>query len=153
MKLYYYGLGLFGTVALGVVPLYLVGSPTVYFPLPFYIVFSSFFRIHLLICLAVFFISSILVFNKPDSVFKKRAVIINILITLGTVVWLILSKDYGVRYQGVFHYWTVLTLNACSLILLWWLSFSVTPKKMFTYSLALPFFLVWLAFPYLGELV
>jgi len=152
MKKFYYFLGATGTLLLGSVPIYFVGQPTILFPLPVYLVFSSLGGFHILTCFFVFFTSSLLVFNKTPKTFKKRAYFINSLLTIGSIAWLFVARKHGIQYQGLNHYIAVLVLNAVTLILLWWLTLKTTSKKSYTYSFVLPFFLVWLAFPYLGEL-
>ncbi len=154
-KKLHYILGMMGTLILGVVPIYLVGQPSIIFPLPFYQVLCALGGVHILIltCLLIFYVSSILVFDKNSETFKKRAFIINSLITAGSAVWFSISHKYGIQYQGLNHYLMVLMLNVVALLLLWWLSLKTTSWKSFIYSLALPYFLVWIAFPYFGEVV
>lgn len=153
MKGYHYIIGILGTILLGGLPPYFVGTPTVLFPMPIYIVLTTVAKLHILCCLFIFVICSSLVFNKDVHVFKKRATIINLLITVSTSAWFLIGKDYGLKYQGVNHFLAVLLLNGVSVAILWWLSYKPESRKMFIYSLALPFFLVWLGFPYLGELL
>lgn len=153
MKKYHYCFGVVGTLVLGSIPIYFIGKPSILFPLPIYLVLSGIAGLQILICLLVFFLTSLLVFDKSPEIFKKRTFIINSLLTIGSIAWLLIARKHGIQYQGVTHYISVVILNALGLLSLWWLSFKSTSKKSFAYSLMLPFFLVWLAFPYLGELV
>lgn len=153
MKFKYYSFGIIGTILLGAIPIYLTGKPTLVFPLPAYIVLTSIWNLHPFISVGTFVFASLALNDQSNHVFKKRAILINSAITIGTLCWFILAKNHAIHYQGFPHYLVTSIINVIALVFLWWIALSNSFKKMIIYPLVLSFFLVWQAFPYFGELL
>lgn len=147
-----YIIGFTVTMIVGTLPLYFIGHPTILFPSPVYLVLSALSNFYILCSLAIYICCSVLLFTKDPEVFTHRAFIINVILVLGTIIWFFVSWRLGTKHQGATHYYVVLLLNVIYLSGLWWLSSRVERNKILIYSIALPLFLVWLAFPYFGEL-
>lgn len=153
MKLKYLSLSICCSLLLGVMPIFVFGSPSILFPLPIYMVLVRSIEVNVLQCLVLVGLSFFFFLNTKPRAFRLRTLAVNSILTLGSLAWFLISKDYGVRHQGLIHFLIAVLLSMLGLSLLWWLSRSSDSKNRYLYSLALPVFMVWLAFPYFGELI
>jgi hypothetical protein len=85
-----------------------------------------------------------------------RSIVGLVLLSVFTIVDFILGWHYGVTYQGTAYTMVLLFLNAVALTLGWTLLWSARTRQQFRRTLAAHTFivvwLVWIAFPWLGEL-
>ncbi len=103
---------------------------------------------------AFFWVWGIHLFRGTAKIPVRSEALFWLLATL-TVFYFALSWQYGVRWQGYFHLVAVAVLNLISIILLWTLLAYAKAKPSFkrnvAFHWALVAWLVWLAFPWLGE--
>lgn len=137
---------------------YIFGVPQPYapFPLPFTFAILAFGFGATIIPSILFFVFCHRLFTGNP---KTSIYIFGIAIILGilSIVWFILSWDYGTHYQGFSHTLTVLILNCVvylsSLFLLIWGKDRPSFPVAFTGQWLLFAWLTWVAFPWLGELI
>ena len=136
-----------------------VGVPTLWVPLPAALVLPIFLGVPVIVTQfvmpLVFWIWTYQLFSGASEI-PLRSTVALALLTLLTPTWFALSWAYGVEYQGPEHTQIMLVYNVLFLSVLWRIWFSLRRKRTFWGSLlfhwVIAFWIVWGAFPYLGEL-
>jgi hypothetical protein len=145
-------------VALAFLGAFHTGLPTVFAPLPAFVVIPSFFiGIPAVIVPSVLFFAWHPALFKGGKAFPKRTYVLFIALVVLSVAWFILGWKFGLQYQGTRYTYWVCAINALWIAVLAALLWQSRQRNIsFAGNLAVHWLLfAWLAFyafPYLGEL-
>lgn len=142
--------------ALTSLPLMLSGNPGALSPTPIYVMILVFiFGPAIFVILPALFALQFLALHKRQSFLKIQLVFLTIVWVL-TPLYFWSSWDYGLRWMGKTHTYTVFALHLSGLVLISLLALAAFLKSSSSLSKTLNilsfFFLFWCAFPILGEM-
>ncbi len=89
--------------------------------------------------------------------YPRRSIVGLVLLSIATAAWFASGWASGVQYKGVAYVWGVFIMNAAALLACWVLAARAIRERSRGGTLlahwAVVLWLVWLAFPWLGELL
>jgi len=115
--------------------------------------------IHLLGCtpLVAFFLLWSSHLLAASNAIPRRSIVLLLLVTFTSCIFLYGSWSYGVRWQGLQHTLIVVSINVIFIVSLFFLLFAARQRQTFATNYAfhvlLFIWLGWYAFPWLGELL
>lgn len=144
--------GIVMSLSLSFFPMLAFGVPTVFFPLPVYMVIFGMIQFSWLVALVIFGLLWILFYDKDIKTFKKRSFSFNVSLLIITIIWFVCAKEYAITYQGRTHYLVCIFQNLVMNILLLFSWYKTTPEKTRFYVFIASIYLIAFAIPYFGEL-
>jgi len=140
-------LGIFFSLGLAYLPLFLFGGPTLFFPFPLYMIFFSVVRVEWLASLSIYLL--ICLFFYRENHFRKRAIFLNVFLFFSTLIWFISARDLAFDYQGFSYFLVCLIQNLIFQLGLWWCS--LKSKRITFYIFILYLYLTFYYLPFFGE--
>lgn len=142
--------------ALAFAPVSLTGNPSVISPLPIYALFLLFIAgPGVFVVSPILFTIQFLALHKRQNFLRIQAGFLAVLWAL-TPLYFLSSWDYGLRWMGVSHTYSVFILHFSGLLLLSVLAVTGLQKQLSrlnnTLNITMFAFVFWGAFPTLGEL-